>query len=797
MSSKTKTYVNKRVVYACVILMLALPVLVGVLVWYFTKNDCDAKLNNNPPSAAAAANTGGKLSTKLPEVTTRKPSADEPWLYPRLTRDVLPSHYDITLYPNFYGDNGVFEGNETVELDVKKDTRFVLIHINFLDISQTSLRFKDTSQSISFKTPWFYEKNQYWVIECDQTLAKGSVLVLDLTFSGSLTRAIVGFYKSSYINSITKEERHLATSKFEPVNARRAFPCFDEPNIKANYTVHLVHRPGYIALSNMPDTDTVPWEHENSLLITHFERSVEMSTYLVCFTVCDFTYLNDTTKFGTPIRAFATPDRVNQTVFALMVAKNAMELYEEYFNVKYPLPKQDLIAIPDFVSGAMEHWGLISFRETNFLYDEEEASPANQQRVNIVVSHEVSHQWFGNLVTMDWWDDLWLNEGFASFIEYLGANYSEPSWKMLEQFVTEDVQPIMVTDAGVSSHPIILQVDNPDQINEVFDGITYSKIMENVDKAGLIDDAFNLARGGYIHYEVPLKLTLYLDQENAHLPWESTYTALDYISDMMETGKSFGQWRVGIIIHDCRMPFLEYILAKSKPVLERLGWEDSSDHLQNLMRTNMISLACGMADKDCLDNATRKFRNWLDNGISVSPNIRSLVYRYGMQSGGSAKDWDKLWNKYQTETVPQEQIKLLYGMAHTRIVWLLVRFLEYTKNESLVRSQDFFTVVQYIAQNPAGKSLTWDWVRSNYDYLVQRFTTFSRSFGRLVPNIISDFNTAFQLQEVEEFFKTYPDAGAGANARGMALEGIKRNIKWKQDSETQIVDWLCNTVKIC
>ncbi|KAK3089893.1 hypothetical protein FSP39_007417 [Pinctada imbricata] len=945
MASKTKTYVNKRVLYACVFLMLALPVLVGILAWHITKNDCDAKLKNYQSSSAA--NTGDEMTTQSSEVTTRTPSPDEPWLNLRLSRDLLPIHYDLTLYPNFYGNNGVFEGNETVELEVKVATRFVLIHINFLNISHTSLRFKDNSQSISFKTPWFYEENQYWVIECDQTIVGGSVLLLDLSFTGSLTRAIVGFYKSTYVNSITKEESHLATSKFQPVDARRAFPCFDEPNFKANYTIHLVHRQGYVALSNMPEVTTEPWEHDSSLHITHFERSVEMSAYLVCFAVCDFTYLSDTTKYGTPIRTYATPDRVNQTAFALKVAKDSMELFEEYFNVKYPLPKQDMIAIPDFVSGAMEHWGLISYRETNMLYDENEASPANKQRVAVVVAHEIAHMWFGNMVTMDWWDDLWLNEGFASFVEYIGANHSEPSWDMLEQFVTEDVQPIMVTDAGIASHPIIVQVDNPNQINEVFDSITYSKgasiirmledmmgrekffegigvngglfnvksvmdtwtlqmglpyinitlesqggqtvisatqkrfladstteydandspfsyqwyiylnyltsssltgsvwlnqtqteekderkpnftfegwllwqrqnfvasepviqfrnkacigngymhhlcfqfnmvamVMANVDKAGLIDDAFNLARGGYINYEVPLKLTLYLDQENAHLPWESTYTALNYISKMLGTGKSFGQWR-------------DYILTKCKPVLERLGWEDSSDHLQNLMRANLISLTCGMADKDCLENATSRFRNWLDNDLSVSPNIRSLVYRYGMQSDGSAEDWDNLWNKYLTGTVPQEQIKLLYGMAHTRTVWLLVRFLEYTKNESLVRSQDFFTVVTYIARNPVGNSLAWDWVRTNYDYLVQRFTTYSRSFGRLVPNIISDFNTQFQLKEVEELFQKYPDAGAGRNARNMALDSIRRNIKWKQNSEDQIINWLCNTVNIC
>nr|XP_022316112.1 glutamyl aminopeptidase-like [Crassostrea virginica] len=962
MESGKRRGTNKRLVYFLVFLVIALPVVVGILVWKLTDNSCEDKLPS--VNGDSDANTGNKQTTSPAPTQTTTPgfSETEPWKNLRLPRYVMPIHYEITLYPDIYNGNAWFYGNESVEIAIYKDTNFILIHQHFLNITKTSLKLKSDNSIIEIKEPYYYEQNQFWVIETQEMLRNGSRVILELTFNGSLSRAIVGFYKSSYVNSITGETRYLATSKFEPVDARRAFPCFDEPNIKATYTVHLVHQDGYTALSNMPEVSTTNWEHNNSLKITNFQESVKMSTYLVCFIVCDFKYLEKTTKFGTKVRTFATPDRYNQTAFSLDVAVNSMELYQDLFNVSYPLPKQDMIAIPDFVSGAMEHWGLITYRETNMLYNPEEASPANKQRVAVVVAHEVSHQWFGNIVTMDWWDDLWLNEGFASFMEYLGANVTEPTWMMLEQFVTEDVQPVMVVDSVTSSHPIVVNVNNPNQINEVFDSISYSKgsaiigmleavmgqdkffegvgnylktfkwgnaktddlwnelnkvnvggfgvktmmdtwtrqmgfpyinitmattgtktivvatqrrfladkatefdptespfrykwyvyldyllstggaghawinqtedqvtfeidvplltsgwikfnrlqkgfyrvnypefmwskfsvvlqtdnsIMNNVDKAGLIDDAFNLARAGYIDYTIPLNLIKFLDKELNHLPWESAYNGIGYISDMLQTGSSFSLFR-------------NFILEKVRPVLAQIGWDDTGDHLQKLMRVNLISLACGMGDQDCLNNATDRFRKWINKNESVTPNIRSIVYKYGMKNGGSPEDWDRMWNKYKVEVVPQEQIKLLYGMANTNTMWLLVRYLEYAKKEDMVRSQDFFTVVQYISQNPIGSKLVWDWVRSNWEYLVNRFTTYSRSLGRLVPNVISDFNSDFELDQVHAFFNKYPDAGAGARGRQNALEAIKANIQWKRNNEKKISDWLCqNTGASC
>ncbi len=286
----------------------------------------------------------------------------------------------------------------------------------------------------------------------------------------------MGFYQSTY-KSNKGESVPIATSKFQPTYARRAFPCFDEPSFKSEFTVTLI-RPSerYIALSNMPVERELANSPSKDYTEVTFQRSRPMVTYLACFIVCDFEYEEKLTDLHkTKFRVYATSQQKERMKYALEIGANMTDFYESYFDIQYPLPKQDMIAIPDFVSGAMEHWGLITYRETNLLFDERESSSRNQQRVASVVSHELAHQWFGNLVTLSWWDDLWLNEGFASYMENKGvANYHQ-DWDMESQFLTADLHYVMDLDATINSHPIVQAVDHPDQITEIFDAISYSK----------------------------------------------------------------------------------------------------------------------------------------------------------------------------------------------------------------------------------------------------------------------------------------------------------------------------------
>lgn len=404
------------------------------------------------------------------------------WTNHRLPRNLVPVHYDLVLYPDFYNGSDQFYGNVSIQINVTgADASCVLIHIKDLRIIRSRIRrLTEATDDGTTKKDWIpvgrnfsYPHNEYWVMETSRTIPAGAVIRVDLQFQGSLTNGLAGLYRSRYFDSTTGEVRYLATSKFQPTDARKAFPCLDEPGFKSTFNVTLIHRPNFTALSNMPQESTT--NSVNGLVATRFQKSVPMVTYLACFIVCDFAYKESQTTNGIPLRVFAVRDMIDQADFALNITGRILELYEQTFGLPYPLPKLDQIAIPDFVSGAMEHWGLITYRETMLLYNEREASVSNKQRVAIVIAHELAHMWFGNLVTMNWWNDLWLNEGFASYVEYIGVDHVQPDWNMKAQFLTEDMQLVMSQDATLSSHPIVVPVEHPDQITEVFDIISYSK----------------------------------------------------------------------------------------------------------------------------------------------------------------------------------------------------------------------------------------------------------------------------------------------------------------------------------
>ncbi|CAH2076272.1 unnamed protein product, partial [Iphiclides podalirius] len=274
-------------------------------------------------------------------------------------------------------------------------------------------------------------------------------------------------------------KRTMVASKFQPTYARQAFPCFDEPDFKATYDITLIKPVAYVALSNMNQISEEISEDGKTAAVS-FATSVPMSTYLACFVICDFDFKQtviNANGIGNnfELRSFAQKDQMHKIDFAQDIGKRATEFYIKYYEVPFPLPKLDMIAIPDYVSGATEHWGLITYRETSFLVDEATASSKNKISVANTIAHELAHMWFGNLVTMKWWDEVWLNEGFASYMQVKALNAIEPSWTMLDQFLTKTLHSVLVTDAKLSSHPIVQTVATPDQITAIFDAISYNK----------------------------------------------------------------------------------------------------------------------------------------------------------------------------------------------------------------------------------------------------------------------------------------------------------------------------------
>ncbi|XP_014271442.2 glutamyl aminopeptidase [Halyomorpha halys] len=865
-----------------------------------------------------------------------------------LPKDVIPSHYNLFLNPDL--QNGTFSGEVDISINVSKQRHYLLLHIHELEIIKTSV-YNEAGSEIKIYNSFSYPENQYWVILLKESIVPGKYSI-KIQFSGSLTGKIVGFYRSTY-TAQDGSKRYIATTKFEPTYARKAFPCFDEPRYKASFTVHIT-RPSdnkYFALSNMNQVSEEPDVPSVGLTKVSFAPSPPMSTYLACFIVCDFEHLEPVnTDQGIPITLYARASQLNNTKFSRDIAQQVMNHFVKYFDIEYPLPKIDLIAIPDFVSGAMENWGLITFRETSVLVAPDD-SISNQQVCADTVTHELAHMWFGDLVTMAWWDDLWLNEGFATFLSQKFVGIVKENLFSPIKFVVNHVQSVLEDDAALSSHPIIQPVNHPDQITEIFDIISYSKgssvlrmfesyspiafqtavskylkkftyknavtedlweamekeynisnmrsmlntwtkqmgyplvnvkrdgdsltltqsrflsnaeatydpkqspygykwdipityitstspldkkkivfpkekesltvdlgsgvewykinseqfgfyrvnytdewlkflpllgsqaLSNPIDRANLLDDSFSLAKAGYLTYEVPFQLVSFLKNgsESHYVPWAVA-------------SKHF--YRYKNILHNtpAYTDLMKFGTSLIPASLLKDIWEvkSTASNLEKQFKITLLSFACRLEIPDVMDRANEIFTAWL-NGETGKPNhlIRSLIYKYGVRGANEEANRQKLWDLYLKELDPIDKSDYMAAIASVSNPKIISRLLELIKNEDNVRSQDYFIFLDYIClTSPAGGEFIWEYIRSNWDYFVKRFTLNDRTLGRVLPKCTAYFATEEKLKEVEDFITKYPDAGAGAAGRKKAVESIKNNIKWRKQHYENVSDIL-------
>ena len=392
-----------------------------------------------------------------------------------LPDNVRPIHYDLTLTPNF--DDFTFDGEVAIAVRMQPGTTEITLNCAEIDIKSAMVSWTDTDGEHTQEASGISHDAdaETATISIAGTPADGLVgnQSLRMSFQGELNDKLRGFYRSQYTNP-EGETAYLATTQFEATDARRALPCWDEPAVKATFQVTLNVPEEMAAVSNTPIIDERPGTRPGLKTVV-FDTTPIMSTYLLAFVIGDLTHIEKEAADGTVVGIWMTRGKEEQGQFALDTSVKLLSFFNDYFGIPYPLPKLDHLAIPDFAAGAMENWGCVTYRETALLVDPANSSAGTRQRVAEVVAHEMAHMWFGDLVTMDWWDDLWLNESFATWVGTKAVDWLFPEWSMWTQFVNMDTNRAFNLDGLKNSHPIEQEVTNPAEVSQLFDAISYSK----------------------------------------------------------------------------------------------------------------------------------------------------------------------------------------------------------------------------------------------------------------------------------------------------------------------------------
>jgi aminopeptidase N len=379
----------------------------------------------------------------------------------RLPELAIPDNYQILLAPDFQKDN--FTGDETIRLRVLKPTRQIVLNSAEIDFQDASLISGKTTQKAKITLE---KEKEMAILNFDEEVPEGPA-ELRIRYLGIMNNELRGLYLGR-----DRDGNKYAVTQFEATDARRAFPSFDEPSYKTTFDLTVVADSGLSAISNGKVLSDTPGPGAGKHTVK-FATTAKMSSYLVALAVGKFEYIEGKSE-GIPIRVWGPPGTKQAGAYALEVAEWCIKYFNHYFDIKYPFEKLDMIGVPDFSAGAMENTGLITYRQAELQIDAQPASVEQQQLVATVIAHEIAHQWFGDLVTMQWWDDIWLNEGFATWMEDKSVGEWKPEWHF-DLAEVEDTNKSLTVDSLKNTRPIHQAADTPAQIQELFDGIAYDK----------------------------------------------------------------------------------------------------------------------------------------------------------------------------------------------------------------------------------------------------------------------------------------------------------------------------------
>ncbi|XP_044314598.1 aminopeptidase N [Drosophila rhopaloa] len=388
----------------------------------------------------------------------------------RLPNDTIPSHYAVSLSTNVHTGDTVFNGTVSITLDVVVQTTKIVIHARQLENFTANIVRQGVENPVNYILTYEYEDAREFLTlsQTGLTFPADTQWLLTISYQGHLRTDNGGFYLSTY----TDEEgntKYLATTQFESTDARHAFPCYDEPSKRANFTITIKHDPSYNAISNMPVNETA-----SSSGVTAFNTTVNMPSYLVAFIVSEFVYSEGELN-GLPQRVFSRKGTENEQEWALTTGMLVEKRLSDYFGVPFALPKLDQAGIPDFAAGAMENWGLATYREEYLLYNPVNSTISTQTNIATIEAHEDAHMWFGDLVAIEWWTYLWLKEGFATLFENLAVDLAYPEWDIFQTFHAGSYQSALVYDASATARPMTHFVQKPSEIALLYDNVPYAK----------------------------------------------------------------------------------------------------------------------------------------------------------------------------------------------------------------------------------------------------------------------------------------------------------------------------------
>ncbi|XP_021060658.2 thyrotropin-releasing hormone-degrading ectoenzyme isoform X1 [Mus pahari] len=929
--------------------------------------------SSSPGSARRNHHAGGESSQResgevgTPGTPSAEPPSEEereqwqPWTQLRLSGHLKPLHYNLML--TAFMENFTFSGEVNVEIACRNATRYVVLHASRVTVEKVQVAEDRAFGAVPVAGFFLYPQTQVLVVVLNRTLDAQRNYNLKIIYNALIENELLGFFRSSYV--IHGERRFLGVTQFSPTHARKAFPCFDEPIYKATFKISIKHQATYLSLSNMP-VETSVFE-EDGWVTDHFSQTPLMSTYYLAWAICNFTYRETTTKSGVVVRLYARPDAIRRGSgdYALHITKRLIEFYEDYFKVPYSLPKLDLLAVPKHPYAAMENWGLSIFVEQRILLDPSVSSISYLLDVTMVIVHEICHQWFGDLVTPVWWEDVWLKEGFAHYFEFVGTDYLYPAWNMEKQrFLTDVLHEVMLLDGLASSHPVSQEVLRATDIDRVFDWIAYKKgaalirmlanfmghsvfqrglqdyltihkygnaarndlwntlsealkrngkyvniqevmdqwtlqmgypvitilgnttaenrihitqqhfiydigsktkalqlqnssylwqipltivvgnrshvsseaiiwvsnksehhrityldkgswILGNINQTGyfrvnydlrnwrllidqlirnhevlsvsnraaLIDDAFSLARAGYLPQNIPLEIIRYLSEEKDFLPWHAASRALyplDKLLDRMENYNIFN----------------EYILKQVATTYIKLGWPKNNfngslvqaSYQHEELRREVIMLACSFGNKHCHQQASTLISDWISsNRNRIALNVRDIVYCTGV-SLLDEDVWEFIWMKFHSTTAVSEKKILLEALTCSDDRNLLSRLLNLSLNSEVVLDQDAIDVIIHVARNPHGRDLAWKFFRDKWKILNTRYGEALFMNSKLISGVTEFLNTEGELKELKNFMKSYDGVAPASFSR--AVETVEANVRWKRLYQDELFQWL-------